>query len=125
MPPLHTRSVNKVLRIITAVGPSAVDELFAVLPLVVTFHLTKELEQGGESHRYDLAGQCAYYIRQEGERILAWRFDFVATFREAGRLLAAIASLDRPLTEERAAELFTYATARTISNPSPPPGYSD
>ena len=125
MPPLHTRTVNNVLRVITAIGPNAVDELFAALPLVVSLHLAKDLQNGGESHRYDVSGQCAYYICQQGQTVLAWRFDFIATFREAGRLLAAIASLEGPLTEERAAQLFTYATTRTTSNPSPSPGYQD
>ena len=125
MPPISTRSVNNVLRIVTAIGPNAVDELLAALPLVVSLHLTRDLQLGGESHRYDVHSQCAYYIRQEGEFLQAWRFDHVATFREAGRLLAAIASLDGPLTEERATELFTYATTRTVSNPRPSAGYAD
>jgi hypothetical protein len=95
-----------------AVSPDDVAELMAKLPETIVAGLAKDLEDGGEAEKYDLATQTAYSFRTQGTALVCWSWCDVRTYGEAGRLLTATIESGEPMNPLLACQLYTAATNR-------------
>jgi hypothetical protein len=92
--------------------PGEVIKLLAKLPATVTLDLAKDLDEGDEAQKYDLATQTAYAFAKLGIGLACWSWSDIRSYGEAGRLLAAIVGLRQPLNPLLACQLYTDATNR-------------
>ncbi len=82
--------------------------------------MAHQLDKIGEAHRYETARHCSYYLRRDDDRILIWRWCYIASPIEARNLQAMVQALGCPLDGHTAARIFEQATRRSVGNPRPP-----
>ena len=112
-------AINKVVRLMVPTTTEQLDRALESLPHGVRYGMLCDLEEARQAYRYDAAVHTAYYLSVQSNRILIWRWSYIATEQEANRLGTMIMSLDGPLDAHRANRLFEYATHRCVSNPRP------
>ena len=112
-------AINKVVRLSIAQTQEQFERLLEDQPPGLRLGVKAEIERSRESWRYEKARHCAYYMKRQGRGIMIWRWSYVASEDEAGRLRALITSLHGPLDAHRANRIFEFATRRTVSNPRP------
>lgn len=110
---------NKVVHLLVATTAGELEAVLGTLPHGVRFGVAHQLDRIGEAHRYESARHCAYYLRRDDDRILIWRWCYVASPLEAKNLQAMVQSLGRPLDGKSAARIFEQATRRSIPDPRP------
>src|SRR5687767_1437729 len=111
---------SKVVRLVLATTAKEFEAVLASLPHGVRFGLAHQLDETGEAHRYECSRHCAYYLNRQERGIEIWRWSYIVSESEAGRLRALIASLGRPLDAVLADRVFEHATRRSVDNPRPP-----
>jgi len=114
---LFTKTFNDVVRLALASTPNELGEALAPLPHGVRYGVACDLDQAGRAHRYDCPRECAYYVSSHDHGVQVWRWQYVASHDEAGRLLAMVVSLGAPLTGETASRIFAQATHRRVELP--------
>ena len=119
MPPMLDSAINKVVRLMVPTTTEQLDRALESLPHGVRYGMLCDLEEARQAYRYDAAVHTAYYLSVQSNRIMIWRWSYIATEQEANRLGTMIMSLDGPLDAHRANRLFEYATHRCVSNPRP------
>ena len=116
---MHETVFNKVVHLLVATTAGELEAVLGTLPHGVRFGVAHQLDQAGEAHRYESARHCVYYLRRDDDRILIWRWCYVASQLEAKYLQALLQALGRPLDGETATRLFEQATRRSVENPRP------
>jgi hypothetical protein len=116
---MFARAFNDVVRLAIARSPHELGEALEPLPHGVKYGVACDLSDEGRAHRYDRARERAYFLSRKDEGILVWRWNYVASYAEAGRLLAIVLSLGVPLNGEAASRAFIQATHRRIDRPVP------
>lgn len=114
-----TKTFNDVVRLAFASTPRELLDALAPLPHGVRYGVACDLEDGGTAHRYDNPSERAYYLCLHDRGFLVWRWNYVASYEEAGRLLAMVNSLGSELNGEIASRIFSRATRRPIELPVP------
>ena len=109
---MHRPVINEVIRFSRASTSRELIASLAALPHGVHFGVIHDLDEKGRAHRYDSSAKCAYYLRRDEHDILVWTWAPIASHKEALRLIAMVAALSEPLTEEQARRLFAEATSR-------------
>jgi hypothetical protein len=112
-------ALNKVVRLVLATTAKEFEAVLASLPHGVRFGVAHQLDETGEAHRYECSRHCAYYLYRQEQGIEIWRWSYIVSEREAGRLRALIASLGRPLDAVLADRVFEHATRRSVHSPRP------
>ena len=112
-------TLNKVVRLVLATTAKEFEAVLASLPHGVRFGVAHQLDETGEAHRYECSRHCAYYLYRQEHGIEIWRWSYIVSEREAGRLRASIASLGQPLDAVLADRVFEDATRRSVDNPRP------
>ena len=112
-------AINKVVRLTIAHSLGQLERVLAGHPPGLRIGVKEEVEQHGEAWRYEKARHCAYYIKRHGRGAMIWRWSYIASDQEAARLRAIITSLQGPMNEHRASQVFEHATHRTVNNPRP------
>ena len=110
-------AINKVIRLTITGSSWQFERVLASLSYRARLDIRRDLEETRESHRFERARNCAYYLRQQGSRVVIWRWSYVASTSEATRMRALIKSLDGRLDVYRASQVFEEATHRSISRP--------
>jgi hypothetical protein len=110
---------NKVVHREFATTAKEFEAVLAYLPHGVRFGVAHQLDETGEAHRYECSRHCAYYLYRQEHGIEIWRWSYIVSEHEAGRLRALIASLGRPLDAVLADRVFEHATRRSVNNPRP------
>ena len=116
---MFTKTFNDVVRLALASTPGELREALAPLPHGVRYGVACDLEDAGRAHRYDSPRECAYYLKNHDRGVLVWRWKYIASYEEAGKLLAMAISLGERLNGEAANEIFSKATQRRIDLPVP------
>ena len=112
-------AINSVVRLVLVSTAAELTSALGCLPHGVRFGIAHELDEVGEAHRYEIARHCAYYLRRQRNGVAIWRWSYIASPLEAGRLRDAISTLARPLDIELANRVFELATRRRVSDPRP------
>ena len=112
-------AVNKVIRLTITTSSWQLDRIKASLSFGARHGLMRDLDRTGEAHRYDESCHCAYYLRRHNSRVMVWRWSYVASEAEAGRMRALIDSLRGRLDVYRANQVFEQATHRSVGRPRP------
>ena len=110
---------NKVVHLLVATTAGELEAVLGTLPHGVRFGVAHQLDRIGEAHRYESARHCAYYLRRDDDRILIWRWCYIASPLEARYVQAMVQALGKPLDGKSAARIFEQATRRSVSNPRP------
>jgi hypothetical protein len=110
---------NKVVHLLVATTAGELEAVLGTLPHGVRFGVAHQLDRIGEAHRYESARHCAYYLRRDEDRILIWRWCYVASQLEAKYLQALVQAHEGPLDGKAATQIFEQATRRSVSNPRP------
>lgn len=116
---MFTKNFNEVVRLTLASTPDELREALAPLPHGVRYGVACDLEVEGRAHRYDSPRECAYFLNSHDRGVLVWRWKYVASYEEAGKLLAMAISLGDLLTGEVANQIFLKATRRRVDLPIP------
>jgi hypothetical protein len=116
---MFAKSFNDVVRLAIANTPGELVEALSPLPHGVRYGVACDLEDAGRAHRYDRSRERAYYVSRHDQGVVVWRWNYVASYAEAGRLLAMVRSLGAPLNGQVASRLFTQATHRVVERPAP------
>jgi hypothetical protein len=111
---MYAKAFNDVVRLAVAYSPADLGEALSPLPHGVRYGVACDLDEAGRAHRYDPVRARAYYIDRHEPGFAVWRWSHVATYAEAGRLLAMVLSLGVPLDGDVASRVFTQATRRTV-----------
>ena len=117
---MFAKAFNDVVRLAIASTPQELGEALSPLPHGVKYGVACDLDDAGRAHRYDRSRERAYYLSRHDQGVLVWRWNYVASYAEAGRLLAMVHSLGVPLNGQVASRVFTQATNRRIERPAPP-----
>src|SRR5262245_12522287 len=107
---MFAKAFNDVVRLAIASTPRELGDALTPLPHGVKYGVACDLEDEGRAHRYDRARERAYYLRRHDQGVVVWRWNYVASHAEAGRLLAIVLSLGAPLNGEVASRVFMQAT---------------
>ena len=116
---MFAKAFNDVVRLAIANTPSELAEALSPLPHGVRYGVACDLDDAGRAHRYDRSRERAYYLSRHEQGVLVWRWNYVASYAEAGRLLTIVLSLGVPLNGQVASRVFTQATSRRIERPAP------
>ena len=116
---MFAKAYNDVVWLAFANTPSDLGEALSPMPHGVKYGVACDLNDAGQAHRYDRARERAYFLSRQDEGVLVWRWNYVASYGEAGRLLAMVLSLGAPLNGHTASRVFTQATNRRVDCPVP------
>jgi hypothetical protein len=116
---MFTKNFNDVVRLAVASTPWELRQALAPLPHGVRYGVACDLEEAGRAHRYDSSRECAYFLSSHDRGVLVWRWKYVASYEEAGKLLAMAISLGDRLNGEAANQIFSKATRRRVDLPIP------
>jgi hypothetical protein len=86
-------------------------ELIAGLPESISARLEAVLDLEDVVLRYDQNEHRAYFVARQEPGLVVWTWDDIRDFEMAGHLLAPIAGMDGPLSEDVALGLYRRATA--------------
>jgi hypothetical protein len=86
------------------------DQLIAELPEPIRARLEAVLDLDEVVLRYDKSENRAYFIARQARGLVVWIWDDIKSLAKAGQLLASVARLDRPLSEDVALGLYGRAT---------------
>ena len=117
--PMLDKACNGVVRFVQAKSNSEKARLINSLPATARTGLEEDLKQIGEAYRFDLSQETAYYFQRQNAGLSMWRWQCLGSYDEIGELLARVASLDEPITEALANNLFVLATHRSVASPEP------
>ena len=117
--PMPDKTCNAVVRFVQARTNNEKGHLINSLPATARKDLEEDLKQIGEAYRFDLSRETAYYFQRQNAGLSMWRWRCLGSYDEIGELLARVASLDEPITEHLANNLFVLATHRSVANPEP------
>ena len=117
---MFAKAFNDVVGLAIASTPRELGEALSPLPHGVRYGVACDLDDAGRAHRYDRARERAYFLSHHDHGVVVWRWNYIASYAEAGRLLAMVLSLGVPLNGEVASRVFTQATRRRIERPAPP-----
>jgi hypothetical protein len=110
---------NDVVQLALASTPDELGQALAPMPHGVRYGVVCDLEETGSAHRYDSARERAYYLKSLDHGVLVWRWNYIASYEEAGRLLALAVSHGDRLNGAVANRIFSKATRRPIELPIP------
>jgi len=116
---MFTKTFNDVVRLALASTPGELGDALAPLPHGVRYGVACDLEGEGTAHRYDSPRERAFYLSRHESGVLVWRWNYVATYEEAGKLLAMAIALGGALNGQAASRIFSKATRRPIELPVP------
>ena len=116
---MFAKAFNDVVGLAIANTPGELVEALSPLPHGVKYGVACDLDDAGRAHRYDRSRERAYYLSRHDQGVVVWRWNYVASYAEAGRLLAMVLSLGVPLNGQVASRVFTQATSRRIERPAP------
>ncbi len=116
---MFTKTFNDVVRLAFASTPRDLDNALAPLPHGVRFGVACDLESGDTAHRYDSPHERAFFVRHHECGILVWRWNYIASYEEAGKLLAMAIAYGGNLNGEVASRIFSKATHRPVEWPIP------
>lgn len=116
---MYSKTFNDVVRLALASTPRELGEALAPMPHGVRYGVACDLEVTGSAHRYDSPRECAYFLNTHDQGVLVWRWNFIASYEEAGKLLAMAISHGDRLNSEVASRIFSKATRRQIQLPVP------
>ena len=116
---MFAKAFNDVVDLAIASTPGELVEALSPLPHGVKYGVACDLDDEGRAHRYDRARERAYYLRRHDQGVVVWRWNYITSYAEAGRLLAMVLSLNIPLNGRVASRMFTQATRRRIERPAP------
>ena len=114
---MFTRKFNDVVQLAIAKTPQELGEALASLPHGVRYGVACDLDKDGRAHRYDRPRECAYFASGHDHGVLVWRWRYIASYEEAGRLLSMVVSLGAPLTGDAATRIYAMATNRRVDWP--------
>ena len=117
---MFAKAFNDVVRLAIANTPGELVEALSPLPHGVKYGVACDLDDDGHAHRYDRSRERAYYLSRHDHGVVVWRWNYIASYAEAGRLLAMVLTLGVPLNGRVASRVFTQATSRRIDRPAPP-----
>jgi hypothetical protein len=112
-------AINRVVRLTITHSLGQLERLLAGHPPGLRIGVRGEVERYGQAWRYEKARHCAYYMKRQGCGVTVWRWSYIATEQEVARLRALVESLQGPMNEHRANQVFEHATHRTVNNPRP------
>ncbi len=116
---MFSKIFNDVVQLALATTPHELERALAPMPHGVRYGVVCDLEDTGSAHRYDSPRERAYFLKSHDHGVLVWRWNYIASYEEAGKLLAmAIGHGDR-LSGELANRIFLKATRRPIELPVP------
>ncbi|HKX98268.1 MAG TPA: hypothetical protein VJL86_00990 [Steroidobacteraceae bacterium] len=116
---MFAKAFNDVVDLAIANTPGELVEALSPLPHGVKYGVACDLDDEGRAHRYDRARERAYYLRRHDQGVVVWRWNYITSYAEAGRLLAMVLSLNIPLNGRVASRMFTQATRRRVERPAP------
>ncbi len=116
---MFTKTFNEVVRLVLASTPGELGDALAPLPHGVRYGVACDLEGEGMAHRYDSPRERAFYLTPHERGVLVWRWNYVASYEEAGKLLAMAIALGSAMNGQAASRIFSKATCRPIELPVP------
>lgn len=117
--PMLDKTCNGVVRFVQARTNNDKARLINSLPEIARKGLEEDLKQVGEAYKFDVSREIAYYFQRQKAGLSMWSWQGLGSYDEIGELLARVASLDEPITEELANKLFLLATHRSVASPEP------
>lgn len=116
---MFTKTFNDVVRLAFACTARELGDALAPLPHGVRYGVACDLECEGTAHRYDTPRERAFFLSHHERGILVWRWNYIASYEEAGKLLAMAIALGSRLNGDAASRIFSKATRRPIELPVP------
>lgn len=113
-------AINKVVRLTVVTTTPQLVRFLGFLPDGVRSGVARDLDHAGEAYRFEHPRQRAYYLRRQQPGFMVWRWNHVASEREATQMQALIRSQQAPMNPYRANCVFERATGRTVGRPFPP-----
>lgn len=116
---MFTKTFNDVVCLALACTPRELGDALAPLPHGVKYGVACDLEDAGRAHRYDSPRERAYYLTRHDRGVIVWRWNYIASYEEAGKLLAMAIAFGNQLNGKVASRIFSKATRRPIELPVP------